>query len=181
MKARNDLWIWIDLEMTGLDLSKCVIVEIATVITDKSLNIIAEGPDIVIKRSKADMAKMEEWPKKMHEKSGLLSSIETSNIKLKEAEKITLDFISKYVEKNSSPLCGNTIYQDRMFLKKEMQKLEEFLHYRNLDVSTLKELYKSWKGDIGNLPVKKSNHRAMTDILESIDEMKWYKENFLSF
>ena len=106
----------------------------------------------------------------MHEKSGLLSSIETSNIKLKEAEKITLDFISKYVEKNSSPLCGNTIYQDRMFLKKEMQKLEEFLHYRNLDVSTLKELYKSWKGDIGNLPVKKSNHRAMTDILESIDE-----------
>ena len=117
MKARNDLWVWIDLEMTGLDLSKCV----------------------------------------------------------------TLDFISKYVEKNSSPLCGNTIYQDRMFLKKEMQKLEEFLHYRNLDVSTLKELYKSWKGDIGNLPVKKSNHRAMTDILESIDEMKWYKENFLSF
>ena len=101
MKARNDLWVWIDLEMTGLDLSKCVIVEIATVITDKSLNIIAEGPDIVIKRSKTDMAKIEEWPKKMHETSGLLSSIETSNIKLKEAEKITLDFISKYVEKNS--------------------------------------------------------------------------------
>ena len=181
MKARNDLWVWIDLEMTGLDLSECVIVEIATVITDKSLNIIAEGPDIVIKRSKTDMAKIEEWPKKMHEKSGLLSSIETSNIKLKEAQKITLDFISKYVEKNSSPLCGNTIYQDRMFLKKEMPKLEEYLHYRNLDVSTLKELYKSWKGDIQNLPVKKSNHRAMKDILESIDEMKWYKENFLSF
>ena len=181
MKARNDLWVWIDLEMTGLDLSKCVIVEIATVITDKSLNIIAEGPDIVIKRSKADMSIIEEWPKKMHEKSGLLDSIETSNIKLKEAENITLDFISKYVEKNSSPLCGNTIYQDRMFLKKEMPKLEEYLHYRNLDVSTLKELYKSWKGDIENLPVKKSNHRAMTDILESIDEMKWYKENFLSF
>jgi hypothetical protein len=93
MKARNDLWVWIDLEMTGLDLSECVIVEIATVITDKSLNIIAEGPDIVIKRSKTDMAKIEEWPKKMHEKSGLLSSIETSNIKSKEAQKITLDFI----------------------------------------------------------------------------------------
>ena len=181
MKARNDLWVWIDLEMTGLDISKCVIVEIATVITDQSLDIIAEGPDIVIKRSRSDMAKIEEWPKKMHDKSGLLKSIETSDVKLKEAEEITLDFISKYVEKNSSPLCGNTIYQDRMFLKKEMPKLEEYLHYRNIDVSTLKELYKSWKGNAKNLPVKKSNHRAMTDILESIDEMKWYKENFLSF
>ena len=105
MKTRNDLWVWIDLEMTGLDLSKCVIVEIATVITDKTLDIIAKGPDIVIKRSKSDMAKIEEWPKKMHDKSGLLKSIDNSDIKLKEAEKITLDFISKYVEKNSSPLC----------------------------------------------------------------------------
>ena len=181
MKTRNDLWVWIDLEMTGLDLSKCVIVEIATVITDKSLDIIAKGPDIVIKRPKSDMAKIEEWPKKMHDKSGLLKSIDNSDIKLKEAEKITLDFISKFVEKKSSPLCGNTIYQDRMFLKKEMPKLEEYLHYRNIDVSTLKELYKAWKGDTKNLPVKKSNHRAMTDILESIDEMKWYKENFLTF
>ena len=176
---RKDLWVWVDLEMTGLDSSKCVIVEIASVITDKALNIIAEGPDIVINRSQEDMKTIEDWPRKMHAKSGLLNDIEKSNKSLTEAEEDTLNFISKYIDPNSSPLCGNSIYQDRIFLKKEMPILEKYFHYRNIDVSTYKETYLSWGGDKKNLPNKQTSHRAMADIMESILELKWYKENFI--
>ena len=179
-KLRNDLWVWIDLEMTGLDSSKCVIVEIASVITDKELNILYEGPDIVISRSDEEMETLEDWPKKMHAKSGLLDDIKKSNILLAEAEKKTLDFISNIASEKTSPLCGNSVYQDRIFLKKEMPELENFLHYRNVDVSSFKESFLAWGGDKSKLPKKQSSHRALSDIIESINELKWYKENFIS-
>ena len=179
-KLKNDLWVWIDLEMTGLDSSKCVIVEIASVVTDRELNIVSLGPDIVIFRNEQDMETLEDWPKKMHKKSGLLDDIKNSKTSLIDAEKQTLEFVSKYVANNSSPLCGNSIYQDRIFLKKEMPELEKYLHYRNVDVSSFKESYIAWGGDKNKLPKKESSHRAMGDIVESINELKWYKENFIS-
>lgn len=179
-EQKNDLWVWVDLEMTGLDSSKCVIVEIASVVTDTELNIISLGPDIVVARTDQEMETLEDWPRKMHMKSGLIDDIQNSKISLIDAEKQTLEFISKFVVNNSSPLCGNSVYQDRIFLKKEMPKLEKYLHYRNLDVSSFKESYIAWGGDKSKLPKKESSHRAMSDIIESINELKWYKENFIS-
>ena len=179
-EQKNNLWVWVDLEMTGLDSSKCVIVEIASVVTDTELNIISLGPDIVIGRTDQEMATLEDWPRKMHKKSGLLDDIENSKTSLIDAEKQTFEFISQFVVNNSSPLCGNSVYQDRIFLKKEMPELEKYLHYRNLDVSSFKESYIAWGGDKSKLPKKESSHRAMSDIIESINELKWYKENFIS-
>ena len=171
----NEPMIWIDLEMTGLDSQKNTILEIASVITDNNLKIIAIGPEIVIKQKKDFENDMNEWCKDQHRKSGLLEKVEKSTVSIEEAENQTLKFFKKYCHVGKSPLCGNSVWVDRLFLKSYMPKIENFLHYRNIDVSTIKELAMRWNG----VEFKKTNsHRANDDIIESIEELKFYKKDF---
>ncbi len=178
-KATKTNLIWIDLEMTGLDTTQDVIIEIATVITDSNLNIVAEGPELAIYQPDAVLAKMDKWNTKHHTKSGLVERIRLSKISNAEAEQQTLEFIKKHVAKQKSPLCGNSICQDRRFLHRLMPSLEQHLHYRNLDVSMVKELAKRWQPKIYDGFKKDPKHRAKDDIMDSIDELKYYPENFL--
>ena len=171
--------IWIDLEMTGLDCASDDIIEIATIVTNKDLEIIEEGPDLVIHQPDNILAKMDKWNKKHHTASGLLDAVKQSNIDIKEAEVQTLDFLKKHVPPKSSPMCGNTICQDRRFLARLMPELEDFFHYRNLDVSTLKELVSRWAPDIIYKSNEITSHRAMQDIHGSIKELKHYRMHFL--
>lgn len=173
---KNSNLFWVDLEMTGLGDDQ-VIVEIASLITDADLNILAEGPVIAIHRTPEEMARMEEWPAEQHKKSGLLDRIEASDIDVKEAEKQTLDFLKKWAKRGKAPLCGNSIWVDRRFLHKEMPTLENFLHYRMIDVSSIKELVDRWYPESLRPPDKKGTHLAMDDIRESVQELKWYREN----
>ncbi len=168
--------VWMDLEMTGLDPKICTILEIATLITDKDLSVVAQGPVLAIRHTQEDLEKMDEWNQKHHSQSGLLEKARNSSISAQEAERLTLDFISQHCKPNSSPLCGNTIYQDRRFLIEYMPKLEGFLHYRLVDVSTIKELVKRWYGPEYQAPAKKQKHMAMEDILETIEELKFYRK-----
>jgi oligoribonuclease len=166
--------------MTGLG-DEQVIVEIASLVTDADLNILAEGPELAIHRTPEEMARMEEWPAEQHKKSGLLDRIEKSKIDVAEAEKQTLEFVKKWAEKGKAPLCGNSIWVDRRFLHKEMPNLEDYLHYRMIDVSSLKELVERWYPEEHRPPTKESAHLAMNDIKESVEELRWYRENvFLS-
>lgn len=167
--------VWIDLEMTGLDPEKSVILEIAAVVTDASLHTVAEGPDIAIHYPERVLQNMEAWSKKQHQSSGLLERVRTSSVDCRRAEQEVLGFLSKHCKKGESPLCGNTIWQDRRFLIKYMPELEAFFHYRNIDVSSIKELAKRW---YPSLPVykKKKAHLALSDIKESINELKYYRE-----
>jgi oligoribonuclease len=169
-----------DLEMTGLDPEDNVIIEIATIITDDQLNIVAEGPVIAVHQPDSELDKMDDWNVKTHGNSGLVERVKASKISMAEAEKQTLDFIAQHVKKGHSPLCGNSIHQDRRFLVKQMPQLEEYVHYRNIDVSTLKELAKRWKPSILPGFKKGGSHKALDDILESIAEMKYYREHFLA-
>jgi oligoribonuclease len=169
-----------DLEMTGLDPEDNVIIEIATIITDDSLNIVAEGPVIAIHQPNSELEKMDDWNLKTHGNSGLVERVKASTVSMAEAEKQTLDFISQYVKKGHSPLCGNSIHQDRRFLVGQMPFLDEYMHYRNIDVSTLKELVKRWKPSILPGFKKSGSHKALDDILESIAEMQYYREHFLA-
>jgi oligoribonuclease len=169
-----------DLEMTGLDPEDNVIIEIATIITDDELNIIAEGPVLAVHQPDFELDKMDDWNVNTHGNSGLVERVKNSTVSMAEAEKQTLDFITQYVKKGNSPLCGNSIHQDRRFLVKQMPLLEEFMHYRNIDVSTLKELAKRWKPSILPGFKKSGSHKALDDILESIAEMKYYREHFLA-
>lgn len=178
--SRTDTLVWMDLEMTGLDPEDNVIIEIATIITDDQLNIVAEGPVIAVHQPDSELAKMDEWNVRTHGDSGLVDRVKASKVSMAEAEKQTLDFIAQYVKKGHSPLCGNSIHQDRRFLVKQMPILEEFVHYRNIDVSTLKELAKRWKPEILPGFKKSESHKALDDILESIAEMKYYREHFLA-
>lgn len=169
--------IWIDLEMTGLDTTKDHIIEIATVITDCDLKVLAEGPSLPIHQSDEVLAAMDEWNTRQHKKSGLTERVRKTSITVDLAEKETLRFLSILVEKNTSPMCGNSICQDRRFLAREMPQLEAFFHYRNLDVSTLKELANRWAPAI-SANFKKSNaHLALDDIYDSIRELKYYREH----
>ena len=171
----NDYLVWMDLEMTGLDPETDTIIEMATMITDGQLNIIAEGPNLVIHQPDSVMDKMNDWCKKHHGQSGLTQRVKDSTISLQEAEQLTLDFIRKHVGERQSPLCGNSVHQDRRFLVRYMPRLESWLHYRNIDVSTIKELAKRWYPEL--TPWKKKNaHLALDDILESINELKYYRE-----
>ncbi len=171
--------IWIDLEMTGLNVEEDHILEIATVVTDSDLNLIAEGPVIAIQQSKERLAQMDEWNTSHHTRSGLVNRVLESCITTQEAEKQTLAFLTQHVAKNKSPMCGNSICQDRRFLCKEMPSLAEHFHYRNLDVSTLKILAQRWAPEIAKKLTKESKHLALSDIYDSIAELKFYRENFL--
>jgi oligoribonuclease len=171
-----DHLIWVDLEMTGLNPDTHHIVEIASVVTSSELDIIAEGPDLVIHQPEERLEQMGSWCTKHHKESGLLDDIRESNIGLEEAERQTLDFLQKHVKAETAPLCGNSIGQDRRFLYNYMPALSDFLHYRNIDVSSIKELVSRWYPEQCQAPEKANNHRAHADILESIEELRWYAE-----
>jgi oligoribonuclease len=177
MSAQNDSnLVWMDLEMTGLDPKTCVIIEIASIVTDKDLNLMAQGPSLVIHQPQSVLDAMDDWNKTHHGESGLIESVQKSTISLEEAEKQTLAFISQHCKAKSSPLCGNTIYQDRRFLIEYMPTLENYLHYRLVDVSTIKELVKRWYGPEFQSPQKKQKHKALDDILETVEELKFYRK-----
>ncbi len=171
--------VWMDLEMTGLDPKRHVIVEIATLITDSELNVVAEGPDLVISATSEQLAEMDEVVTSMHRRSGLLSEMAFSNIKLQEAQEKTLEFIKAHIpEPRTAPLCGNSIGTDRRFLEEYMPELEAYLHYRNIDVSSIKELAKRWyPGIMKQAPQKQMGHRALDDVRESIAELALYRSS----
>jgi oligoribonuclease len=170
-----DHLIWIDLEMTGLKPDSDVIIEIATVVTDKNLNVIAEGPNLAIHQPDEVLARMDEWNQKQHGASGLVTRVKTSNITIAAAESRTLAFLAPLVSAGASPMCGNSICQDRRFLARQMPALEHFFHYRNLDVSTLKELARRWAPAATDTFVKMGAHLALADIQESIRELRHYR------
>lgn len=169
--------IWIDLEMTGLDTQNDVIIEIATIVTDSQLTLLAEGPMLAIHQDEALLQGMDAWNTKQHGQSGLTERVNKSTINEVEAEATTLEFLRQYVPASTSPMCGNSICQDRRFLARCMPELEAFFHYRNLDVSSLKELARRWMPGILQGFNKSSKHLAMDDIRDSIDELRYYREH----
>ena len=173
--------IWIDLEMTGLDTLNDTIIEIATIVTDSELNILAEGPVFAIHTPDIVLNSMDDWNTRQHGQSGLIDRIRRSNVTMAQAETETIAFLNKYVEAGRSPMCGNSICQDRRFLARQMPTLERFFHYRNLDVSTVKELAYRWRPDILSSFEKKGSHLALDDIRDSIRELRHYKEHFFKF
>jgi oligoribonuclease len=173
--TRTDLLIWLDLEMTGLNPDEHVILEIGTVVTDSELKTIAEGPALAIHPPEEALQMMDEWCRDHHGRSGLIDRCRESKMTLAEAERQTLEFLSKHCAPQSSPLCGNSIWQDRRFLLKYMPTLNPFFHYRNIDVSSLKELVRRWYPASLHSPEKKGTHSVLEDIRESIDELKYYR------
>jgi len=171
--------IWIDLEMTGLDTQLDYIIEIATVVTDGELNVIEEGPVLAIHQSDEIIQGMDEWNTRQHGKSGLVKRVQSSAISEAEAEQQTIDFLTRYVPKGKSPMCGNSICQDRRFLARCMPDLESYFHYRNLDVSSMKELVTRWAPQLAKGLTKNTNHLALDDIHDSIMELKYYREHFI--
>lgn len=171
--------IWIDLEMTGLDPDKDQIIEMATIVTDSQLNVLAEGPVIAIHQSDDILAGMDEWNTRTHGQSGLTQRVRQSRIETAEAEALTLAFLEEWVPKGASPICGNSICQDRRFLYRHMPTLEAYFHYRNLDVSTLKILADLWAPAVKESFQKKGSHLALDDIRESIAELRHYREHFI--
>lgn len=178
MVSKENL-IWIDLEMTGLEPKTDVIIEIATIVTDSDLNILAEGPMLAIHQTDEILDGMDEWCTNQHGKSGLTQRVKDSQVSEAQAEAQTVEFLKQYLEAGASPMCGNSIGQDRRFLNKYMPELEAFFHYRNLDVSSLKELAKRWKPEVAKGVVKKGSHLALDDIKDSIEELKYYREHFI--
>ena len=177
MKKKNNL-VWIDLEMTGLDLAKEGIIEIATIITDGELHILAEGPNLIIHQPERLLAKMDRWNRRQHAKSGLAEQVRKSKVSVAKAEKLTLDFVKRYCLPRKSPLCGNAVHHDRSFIAKYMPRLNRYLHYRHIDVSTLKTLVKLWHPKEKRPPKKKDSHRALSDIRESIEELRFYQKYY---
>ena len=177
---RSSNLIWIDLEMTGLCTQHDTIIEIATIVTDKYLNELAEGPVLAISQSRETMDGMDEWNTRQHGESGLTARVLESEIDAREAEVATLAFLRGWVDEGVSPMCGNSICQDRRFLAREMPELEAYFHYRNLDVSTLKILAQQWAPAVARGFVKESAHLALSDIRDSIEELTWYRDNLLA-
>ena len=171
--------IWVDMEMTGLDPDTDRIIEVAVVVTDMQLNVLAEGPVFAIHQSDETLDKMDAWNKGTHGRSGLIERVKTSTVTEADAEKALIDFLRNFVPAGKSPMCGNTICQDRRFMVRGMPKLEAFFHYRNLDVSTLKELCRRWKPELLAGFKKHQKHTALADIIESVEELKYYREHFI--
>lgn len=178
MSDKSTYLIWIDLEMTGLDTQNDHILEIATIITDSQLNVVAEGPNLALHQPKSVLDLMDEWCTKTHSQSGLIERVLNSSISLQEAESQTLAFLKEHLSAKASPMCGNTICQDRRFLHRLMPTLEAYFHYRHIDVSTVKELAKMWSADLYKAFNKEAKHLALDDIKESIEELRYYREHF---
>ena len=174
----EDNLVWIDLEMTGLDPDTDSILEIATIVTDKDLNVLAEGPEFALRHPAQRLQAMDDWNRNQHTKSGLWQRVVESPIEIPTAEALTVEFLAQWVPPGRSPMCGNSICQDRRFLYRLMPRLERFFHYRNLDVSTVKELAKRWKPEVAQGIKKHNKHEALADIYESIAEMRHYREHF---
>ena len=176
-KQKKTNLVWIDLEMTGLDPKRCTILEIGAIVTDSNLDVVAEGPFLAIHHGAKTLDSMEAWSRYHHGKSGLTEACRASKISLKKAEEEVLKFVKTYCREKTAPLCGNTIWQDRRFLVKYMPKLESYLHYRTIDVSSVKELVERWYPASHKMPrEKKQTHRVREDILESIEELKHYRK-----
>ena len=171
--------IWVDMEMTGLDPDNDRIIEVAVIVTDSQLHVLAEGPVFAIHQPDEVLDKMDAWNKGTHGKSGLIDRVKASTVTEADAEKALIDFLKNFVPAGKSPMCGNSICQDRRFMARGMPKLEAFFHYRNLDVSTLKELCKRWKPEIATGFKKHQKHTALADIIESIEELRYYREHFI--
>ncbi len=180
MQSADNL-IWIDLEMTGLDPDNDVIIEIATIVTDAQLNVLAEGPSMAIKQPDALLDGMDEWNTRQHGQSGLTQRVRESAIDLDEGQRRTIEFLEQWVPAGRSPMCGNSICQDRRFLYRGMPELESYFHYRNLDVSTLKELVARWAPELKGGFRKQSTHLALDDIRDSIAELRYYREHFIRY
>ena len=178
MQSKDNL-IWIDLEMTGLDPDHDRIIEIATIITDQNLEILAEGPVLAIHQPDEVLRDMDEWNTRQHGRSGLIERVRASDIDEAEAERRTLEFVQQWVPERCSPMCGNSICQDRRFLARSMPRLEAWFHYRHIDVSTLKELARRWAPEVAKGFSKESRHLALDDIRDSIDELRYYREHFI--
>ena len=174
---RNDRLIWIDLEMTGLDTGQDSIIEIATVVTDSQLNVLAEGPEFAIAHPLAALEAMDDWNRAQHTRSGLWKRVVESTVTLGQAEAQTVDFLAQWLPANASPMCGNSICQDRRFLHRLMPRLEKYFHYRNLDVSTLKELARRWAPTVLEGVRKQSAHTALSDVRDSIEELRHYRKH----
>ena len=170
--------IWVDMEMTGLNPDTDVVIEIASIVTTKDLEVLAEGPVIAIHQSDATLAKMDEWNTRTHGESGLVDRVRASSVDEAAATELTLAFFNEWVQPNTSPMCGNSIGQDRRFMARHMPELEAFFHYRNLDVTTLKLLAGYWLADFPAYP-KQNAHEALADIRESIEELRYYREHFI--
>ena len=171
--------VWVDMEMTGLDPDNDRIIEVAVIVTDSQLNVLAEGPVFAIHQPDEVLDRMDAWNKGTHGRSGLIDRVKASTVTEADAEKALIDFLKNFVPSGKSPMCGNSICQDRRFMARGMPKLEAFFHYRNLDVSTLKELCKRWKPEIAGGFKKHQKHTALADIVESIEELRYYRENFI--
>lgn len=175
----DDALVWVDMEMTGLDPQRDRVLEIATIVTDAALAVIAEGPVLAIHQDDATLAAMDEWNTRTHGASGLVERVRASRIDEREAERITLDFLAQHVAAGKSPMCGNSICQDRRFMAQHLPRLEAFFHYRNLDVSTVKELARRWAPDLAGQFVKGGAHLALDDIRDSIRELQFYRDRFI--
>ena len=179
MAQDNNNLIWVDMEMTGLNPDLDRIIEVALVITDSQLNTVAEGPVLVVYQADEVLDGMDKWNKSTHAKSGLIDKVKASRLTETQAETQLIEFLQQYVPSGVSPMCGNSICQDRRFMVRSMPRLEAYFHYRNLDVSTLKELVKRWKPEISSGLTKESKHEALADIYDSINELKYYRQYFI--
>ena len=176
----SDRLVWIDMEMTGLDPVRCLIIEIATLVTDANLNLVAEGPSLTLHASEDELRSLSDWSRDTFTKSGLIERVRASTISRTEGEARTISFLREHVPAQSAPLCGNSVWNDRMFLIHGMPRLHEYLHYRNVDVSSFKEVIRRWHPAHYSPPVKKNKHDALSDIHESLEELRYYRDRFIA-